>query len=245
MNAFIPPSDFQIESEMEVEGNKIIISLQSPLKYNHTYSAVVTDKVKSLSGKTLPQTEVLTFSSEYRPLYAHPLELRSVIKDLYTYFSLDDLYASIRDASQKAHQLQGMESNPNSTRFQIIQENAASYFPTTKFVVYEASRSLISSFLANNLYRKSDRGQEDVFSTDMDMTLGDFSVKGFSEESSGNASGANQDKLVDLASGIVEEIERNLKFWQDAMMGRNGRGYASPISAAIRSAVEAPAERGF
>lgn len=231
---YIPPKEFQIESQMRVEGNKIYIK-PAALRSNTTYTVVITEKVKALDGTHLEKPQTIRFSTEYLPLYASPLEVRGILKGLFTLFNLEDIYVAIRNASQKAHQLLGLAVDPMQSQFTILTENNSDYFAVNKFVIHEAAKTLINALLTQPIQRIIDK-----VTSSKTVTLGDFSVN----QGEDNPEIKKED-VLDMIANLLGSIEENLKFWQDAMMNRNRRGYASPTTATSRGGVDTPESRDF
>jgi len=80
------------------------------------------------------------------------------------------------------------------------------------------------------------------------IKLGDFSVEDTSKSESGLGGGSNAKKEetpLEKLKVLIREVEKEIKFWQDAMMGHNRRGYAKPISGSYRSGAGSPEGRDF
>lgn len=246
---YIAPPDFQVSSDVKVVDNRLIITLQEPAKYNYTYRVVLDKEIRSHVGIRLGATKTVTFTSEYKPLLATPLEVQSVLRSMYKYFTPHDIHVSIRDAGQKAFQLLGRNPDPNNSRYREYTERETSYFGATKYVLYEASRMLMTGLMVRILNGASDdeEGTGMMSESGGSLSLGDFAVSGKSSSSVGlnGASGAKEESPLQKLQALILQTEKELKFWQDAMMGRNRRGYAKPISGSYRSGAGSPEGRDF
>lgn len=245
--AFVMPPDFQTPVELEVEGEKVHLQLNEGVKRNSTYQVIITDELKSISGSSLGELTQIEFTSAYAPLYATPLEVRSVLKDIFFYFQVKDIYEAIRDAGQKVHQLLRLPANADEAGFALLQSNEDTYFPAKKVSIYQASNQLINQLIIKMLYPNDASGEDNsgvVIDTSTDsFVLGDFQVtkKGSAEESFGSSSG--EPVQITALQRLIEANEKELKFWTDALLGRNARGYSSPISATSRGSVTVPGSR--
>jgi len=245
---FIPPKEFGMSGvsvSLDPDNpKKVIIRFSQELEPNHNYLVVVNENLRSESGKRFSESQVLRFSTEYSPLYASPLEVHSILRGLYSQFTLSEIYVALRNAGQKAHQLQGLEVDPSIPGFEFLAEDDSTYFPTTKFVVYEAARALLTSLLMKVL---SDNGLgTDSSSNDLtadSVTLGDFSISGSGGGGNATDDSTNPTYLIKAINSTLDGIKDELKFWQDAMMGRNRRGYASPVSVSFRTDAGSPESR--
>jgi hypothetical protein len=258
---YIPPSMFQIPadiyvitmdgSEMKLDDakasgkafKKLVIKPRDAVLLNTNYT-VVLDGIKGVSGSQLEKPMMFQVSSEFGPMYATPIELRPILRGLFTYFTLYDMYVALRDAGQKAHQMLGLVPDVNSSRYRPMQDNATYYFPTTKYVVYEAAKTLLSSLLVNMLNQQKVGSPTESMSSGDTVTLGDFSVSSRSNSSSGSSTSSG-DSPLKLVEETLTSVAEQLKFWQDAMLGRNKRGYASPVSVSARTAAGSPADRSI
>lgn len=248
---YIMPPDFQTDSTIQVVDNSLIITLSEAAKYNFTYRVVLDKEIRSTSGNRLGATKTVTFTSEYGPMFATPLEVSSVLRSMYKYFTPHDVYGAIRDAGQKLHQMKGLVPDMNNSRYRAMRETDTAYFPSQKYVLYEASRMLLTALIVRILNGAND---EDIAGTGMisesggSVTLGDFSVSDTSSSESGLGSGSNvkkEETPLEKLKALISGVEQELKFWQDAMMGQNRRGYAKPVTSSYRSASGSPTGRDF
>jgi hypothetical protein len=241
---YIPPKEMRMKTGIATPSidpsnpRKVILKITESLKLNHNYVIVLDKDIKSTSGASLGQTQMATFSTEYAPLYATPLEVFGVIKKLFSQFELSDVYQALRNAGQKAHQLLGQIPDPNVVQFRMLTERDAAYFPATKFVVYEAARVLLTSLI---MRIANDQGV-DTNGISGSVTLGDLTV------SEGTSSGGGSAKPADpttIVKNALTQLNDEHKFWQDAMLGRNRRGYTTPVSTGFRTSAGSPTTRGF
>ncbi len=241
-----PDSDYQMPSSIEVKKNKIIITLDNPLLYNHTYQVVIGSGVKSTSGHSLSSKETITFTSEYKPLFSTPLEVKSILKGTSKYFKPHDIYGAIRDAGQKALQLKGEIADANHSRYREMRSNDTTLFPTQKFVAYEAARLLMTSLMIQILNGPEDDEESNGLTSSLSgaIKLGDFSVSNGSSDENGTG-GSKEETALQKLQALIEATEKDLKFWMDAMMGHNRRGYAKPVSGSFRSNAGTPEGRDF
>lgn len=242
----ILPQDFQIESlDPIVEGNTITLKPKTTLLVNHTYTVVLKGEIASVTGSTLNTDKQIQFTTTYSPLYATPLEVRSVLKQTFSQFTLHDIYVALRDAGEKAHTLKRMVANAENNRFRLIQERDASYFPATKYVQFEAARQLLSGLYLQMISNQGPNdGSSSLLTSGGKFTLGDLSV----EDSSSSAGTGQTDSVasaIKVIQNILKEVESELKFWRDSMMGYNAKGYGKPISAITRSNAVGPESRDF
>jgi hypothetical protein len=246
---YIPTQEFQMAATVKVEGNKVIITPSEPLKLNYNYTVVVDKMVKSTSGALVGKTQAFKFSSAYSPLYATPIEVASVLRQLYPLFKAEEIFLAIRDAGQKAHQLQGITADANNTSFRLLDDRETNYFATIKYVTYEAAYNLLNSLMMKvvNMTDGVGGGDDSTISFgDGGFKLGDFEVSGGSTSSGGTTGNSSASKPMTIISTALGSVEKQLKYWMDAMMSRNARGYAKPITAQTRvNGIEAPADRGF
>ena len=248
VDGYIMPPDFQIPSTIQVVDNRIIITLKENAKYNHTYRVVLDKEIRSVNGNRLGTTKTITFTSAYKPLFATPLEVQSVLRSISKYFTPHDIYAAIRDAGQKAMQMLGNIPDPNNSRYRDMQERDTAYFPTTKYVPHEAARILMTGLMVRILNGVSDdeEGTGMMTETGGSITLGDFSISDKSSSSSGIGGGGDKEETpLQKLQAMILENDKEIKFWQDAMMGRNRRGYAKPLSSSFRSGAGSPEGRDF
>lgn len=239
----VMPHDFQAPSDIHVDGNKIVISLSDTHLYNNTYQVVLGEDISSTSGLRLGQTKVLTFTSEYKPLFCTPLEVRSVLLDLFRHFTPHEIYSAIRDASEKAMQLLGNVADANSSRYRDLSDTDTAYYPSQKYVLYEASLKLMASLMVKILNGESIESKQSSSEIKGSITLGDFSIS----TGSGGTSSSQETKesTLEKLQVLMAETEKELKFWKDSMLGRNRRGYASPVSASFRVDAGSPTGRDF
>lgn len=252
---YIYPPDFQVECDLIPTENGVILRPKSALQYNYSFMVVLGKEISSIaevqavftsestetSVKMLNEDKYFTFTSEYKPLYATPLEVRSVLKEFFTSFKLHDIYVALRDAGEKAHQYLGEIADANNSRFELVDDRDDAYFPLTKYVLYEASRTLLTNLLIKMLNGSESDGVF-VQGSGSSIKLGDFSVD--TKQSGGSGTNENSSKM-NILNAYLNQVESELKFWQDSMLGRNKRGYATPISAITRSSVAAPESRDF
>lgn len=251
---YVMPSDFQTPSSIVVEGKRLTITLTGNALYNNTYSVVLNKELKSLSGNTLGKTKILTFTSEYKPLYSTPLEVQSLLRSISKYFTPHDYYSAIKDASQKALQMKGNVPDPNNARYRELRSNDTTLFSTQKFVMYQAARTLLASLMVKILDNNADDdgdgngGIGTIKETGGNIKLGDFSVSDGSSSSGsglGTSNAKKEETPLEKLKALLREVEKELKFWQDAMMGHNRRGYAKPLSGSYRSGAGTPEGRDF
>ncbi|MCY9186587.1 Ig-like domain-containing protein [Bacillus halotolerans] len=248
---YIPPSDFQSDATVNVVDNRIEITLSENAKYNYSYSVILDKGIRSVSGKSLDATKILSFTSEYKPLYATPLEIRSVLRSIYKYFSTHDIYKAIRDAGQKARQLRGESTvDANNSRYREIRTTDTTLFATQRYTVHEASRLLLTKLIVRILNstdpEEIDAGSGIIDKAGGSFKLGDFSISnGTSASSSLTSVTDNEESALEKLQSLLEENEKELKFWRDAMLGHNRRGYASPASASFKSDGGSPEGRDF
>lgn len=248
---YLMPPDFQSNSTVEVVDNRLIITLSDDILYNHTYRVVLDKGIRSVTGKRLGDTKTATFTSEYKPLFATPLEVQFTLRSIYKYFSPHDIYGAIRDAGQKALQLKGSVADANNSRYRDMRTTDTTLFPTQKYVLYEASRLLMANLMIRILNGADndeiEAGSGMINESGGSITLGDFSVSDKSASSTG-IGGTYVDKEespLKKLQALMAENEKELKFWMDSMLGRNRRGYAKPISGSFRTDAGSPEGRDF
>lgn len=251
---YILPQDFQLEAELEVTETGVIIRPKEKLKYNHTYMLVFGPTIASLDGeKTLGEREHISFTTAYSPLYATPLEVRAIIRNFFPYFSIDEVYAALRDAGEKAHVYKDLVPDANNSRFKMAKERDTYYFALTKYQTFEASRTLLTKLLMAILQGTGDptngtmNGGGESAPGSGGFTLGDLTVS--AQNGGSSQSGSDLSSLASanraLLQNMLDEIEKDLKFWQDSMLGHHRRGYAKPSSASFRTAGLSPGSREF
>lgn len=256
---YIPSHHQQVDAKTEVSGHEIRITLVGNALYNHDYK-VVLDGLRSESGSVLQKQVISTYQSEYGPLYATPNDVHSVLKGLYKFYSIKEIYIALRDAGQKAMQMLRQQADMNNTRYRAYSDRNENYFALTKFVVYEAASILLldlyNKFLAANGipgYLEEDAENEDPLTKLLGsgFTLGDFEVSGIGKNNNGTGDATSGD-ITDIADSfikklryVLEGVRKELKFWQDAMMSRNARGYTSSSTTAFKSSVVSPESREF
>ncbi len=231
----------------KVKVKQVIIQTDEKVLYNRDYSVII-DGVKSMSGNIQEGPEILTYSSIYRPLYAEPPELRPILRGLMKYFSIREMYIALRNASQKAHQLQGMIIDPNNSRFKLIVERDTTYYPTQKYVVLEAALRLMNGLFMSITDQQSiePEGSSSSSSGGDTVKLGDFEITPAKVTDTSTGSTEEMKGLLSLIGETLNTINTEHKFWQDAMMNRNKRGYTSPVTAKTRSTNGlTPADRGI
>lgn len=243
---YIMPPDFQSPSTVEVVDNKIIITPTDDALYNYTYRIVLGKDITSITGERLGEMKTITFTSEYKPLFSTPSEVRSVLRSMYRYFTPHEIYSSIRDASQKAMQLLGNTVDPNNSRYRELRDTDTAFFPSQKYAMYEASLMLMTGLMVRIL----DGGEDDIGTgmmseTGGSITLGDFTVSDSSSSQSSGSNSSEEESPLEKLQALIKQTERELKFWQDAMMGHNRRGYAKPVSSSFRTAAGSPEGRDF
>lgn len=247
-STYLLPPDFQIACDLIVTETGVTIKPKEALKYNHTYSLVLTKGLRNaLKDKTFEKTRHIAFTSSYSPLYATPLEVRAIIRNFFPYFAIDEIYAALRDAGEKAHVYKDLVPDANNSRFKLALERDDYYFALTKYQAYEASRVLLTKLLLIFL-----QGEDTPFGggSNNDEGMSGFTLGDFVVSASGGGDSAS-DKATLLASNkallkdLIERIEQDLKFWQDSMMGHNKRSYAKPKSSSFRSDGGSPESRDF
>lgn len=253
-DGYILPPDFSIAlaRDPEVVNNRIIFTLADNMKFNQTYRVVLDKEIRSVTGKRLGSVKTITFTSEYKPLLSTPSEVQSVLRSTFKYFAPHDIYGAIRDASEKAMQLLGNVADANNSRYRDIRDNDTSLFPAQKFVMYEASRMLMNNLMVRILNgadaEEIEAGTGMINESGGSITLGDFSITDKTSSSTGiggSSGGDNEESPLKKLQAMLQANERDLKFWLDSMMGRNRRGFASPVSTSFRTAAGTPEGRGF
>lgn len=253
-SGYIMPSELQIPyTTIKVNKNQIILTLAENLSYNYTYQVVLDQTIRSVTGITLEETKTVTFTSEYKALLSDLQDVHSIMRSTYAFFTPHEVYSAIRDASQKAFHMTGKMADPNSPRYRIWRTVDLTYFPATKFVSYEAARSLLNALLVRMLNggEYDDQltlpaGLQSIFGGS--FQLGDFSVSdknNYSLGLGGVPSGDKEETQLQKLQTLIHQIEQEMKFWQDSMMGHNKRGYAKPRSGSYRSASGSPTGRGL
>lgn len=250
-DGYVMPHDFQIPSVIQIADRRIIITLAEPMKYNHTYRVVLDKRIRAkASVKYLDKVYIPTFTSEYKPLLATPLEVQMLVRSIYKYFTPHDVHTAIRDAGQKAFQLLGRVVDANNSRYREYTDRETSYFPATKYVTYEAARMLMTGLMVRILNGASDDevGAGMMNEIGGSITLGDFSISDKSSSSSGiggTSSDVKEESPLRKLQVLIEQTEKDMKFWLDAMMGQNRRGYGKPLSGSYRSGAGSPEGRDF
>lgn len=251
---YIMPPEFQSTSIIEVVGNQIIITMSDNALYNRTHQVVLGNGIKSVSGNKLTSAKTITYTTAYGPLLATPLEVSSILRSMYKYFTPHDIYLAIRNASQRIYQMKVLTPDMNSSRFRAIRETDTTYFATTKFATYEAARMLLAKLIIRILNGADETGDDPTggggLIDDMggSMTLGDFSVTDSSSTNTAFGSTADtkeEETPLEKLQAFMAQVEKEMRFWQDAMMGQNGRGYAKPVSSSFRTAAGSPTGRDF
>lgn len=252
---YIPSHNQQVTATTEVSGHEIRITLQGNALYNHDYK-VILDGVKSLTGDTLAKQVVSTYQSEYGPLFATPNDVHSVLKGLYKFYEIKEVYIALRDAGQKALVMLRQQADINNSRYREYSDRNSNYFALTKYAVYEASYNLLldlyNKFLAANGVPGylEEVAEEDPLAKILGsgFTLGDFTISGI-----GDGTGDDEDSdIMDVVDSfmkklkyVLDGIRKELKFWQDSMMSRNARGYTNSSSSTFKSSVTSPESREF
>lgn len=242
---YVLPPEFQVDAEIEVEGNKVHLQLSEELEPNHKYTVIITDDVRSLESQSkLDGTYNTYFTSAYEPLYASPLEVKSILKDIFFYFSLADIYEAIRDAGQKAHQLLRIPASAQESGFAPIAANDSNLFPAQKFSVYQASIQLLNQLIIKIIYANEATTDDEIVSA-VDNSTDSFSLGDFQVSKNGNIGDDKSKEPVEVAvlERLIEANQSELQFWTDALMGRNARRYANPMAATNRGGVTAPESR--
>lgn len=251
---YIMPSSFQIEAELVITETGVTIKPKESLKYNHTYTLVIDKGIESLDKQRKTDTkEHITFTSEYSPIYATPLEVKSIMRNFFPYFTIDEVYSALRDAGEKAHVYKDLVPDANNSRFKKAKERDTYYFALTKYQAFEASRVLLTKLLMNLLQGDGTPGSNTMAGGNKPeadsaaFTLGDFTVS--------SEGGASAVSLADLATlslaqksmveDMIRQIEQDLKFWQDSLLGHHRRSYAKPTTASFRSDAGSPGSREF
>jgi hypothetical protein len=224
----------------------ILLKPRQQLKMNRNYY-VVTDGVASQSGLSARVAEQTVFSSVYAPLYAEPSELRPIMKAMFAAFPIADMYVALRDAGIKAHQMRGLTQDANDSRYRPVLDRDTVYYPLTRFVAYEAARVLLSRLMMQlvNQQGLGDGDNNGGLITGDNITLGDFSVGSKSGGSGSGTTGTSNTSPATLIKTALDAVSSDLKFWTDAMMGRNARGYTTPVSASFRTGAGSPPDRGI
>lgn len=248
---YVLSPEFQVPTDISVEGDKVEITFKEAPKYNHTYQVVFGDGIKSVSGSSLGGMKISTFTSKYEPIFATPLEVKNIIRSLFKYFSSHEVYSALRDAGQKALQYLGKIPDANNSRYRALKERDTAYFATTKYVAFEASRLLLTGLMVRILNDSEDQddgvGSITKSTSGGTIQLGDFMVqdKSSSSNGSGGNSGVKEESPLKKLQTMISENEKEIKFWLDSMMGHNKRGYAKPVSGSFRTAAGSPEGRGF
>lgn len=252
---YIPSHHQQVAATTEVSGHEIRITLQGNPLYNYDYR-VILDGIKSVEGKVLTKQVVSTYQSEYGPLFSTPNDVHSVLKGLYKFYEIKEVYVALRDAGQKALTMLRQIADINNSRYRPYSDRNQNYFSLTKYVLYEASYNLLldlyNKFLAANGVPGylEEVEEEDPLAKILGsgFTLGDFTISGI-----GSGAGDNEDgEIVDIVDSFIKKlkyvldgIRKELKFWQDSMMSRNARGYTSPAVPVYKGSVTSPESREF
>lgn len=247
---YIFPPEFAVSlaRNPEVVNNKIIFTLGANMQYSQSYKVILTEGIRSVSGNTLSETKMIAFTSEYKPLFATPTEIQSALKGMFKYFTYHDIYVAIRDAGEKAMTLLGNVADANNSRYRDMRTTDTKLFPTQKYVLHEAARDLLTKLMIRILNGATDDTEEGLGAsskTGGSITLGDFSVSDSSSSSSTTGASTDEETQMVKLKAIIEANERDLKFWMDSMMGRNARGYASPVASSFRTAAGTPEGRDF
>ncbi len=238
---YIISSDFQESAEIEVNEEEVIIHLDETEKSNCSYSLVITDAVKAIDGSRIKENTVVSYTTSYTPLYAEPLEVKSLLKDVFFYFSIESIYDALRSGGQRAHQLLRMPADANHPDFELIEEDDDILFPASKFSSHYAALKLLNQLVIKIVYAEDEN--ESIIGKD--ETLGGFALGDFSVSGGSSAEKVKAEDLpeITVVKELIAFMESELKFWQDALMGRNARGYAAPVSASNRGDAAVPESR--
>lgn len=205
---YVPSSDFQIPSTFKVDGNKLTITLSESVKYNRTFRVILDNSISSIDGNQIGVKKMITFTSEYKPLYASLLEVQELLGSLHKYFSNHEIYVAIRNAGQKARQMKGENPDANNNRYREMNANNAVIFQTYRYVAHEAARTLLARLmiLILNGFDENDAGDDETGGLSSilakGITLGDFQL---------SLDGGNSDKAFGEDS---EKAETPLKRYQ-------------------------------
>lgn len=243
---YIPMSLEQESSEIIAGGNEIQIILDDTAKYNHTYKVII-DGIKSANGQVITRQIVLDLDAVYKPLYASPNEIKSLIPELFKYFLPREVFIAIRNSSQKALVYLGKPADPNSNKFKEYSERNTQYFPMTKYVAYDAAQTLVqelvAKFLNNTMPDVNKPLEESSNDLGSGFTLGDFSVQNAGELKKQDILFLSSEEFFRKINPILRQLKADITYWLDSMMLRTKRGYANPASGSYRTDAGSPESR--
>ncbi|SFJ62157.1 hypothetical protein SAMN02799624_05211 [Paenibacillus sp. UNC496MF] len=222
-----------------VKARKLVFKPRDGFLYNTTYTVVAQKSIKSESGLSLGDTARQTFTSQYGPLFGdQAIEVHGIMKSLYEYFTIHEVYAALRDAGQKAYILLNMFPDVNNARFRELLDSRIEYFGVTRYVPYEAAKMLLGT-LYIRLSEKMNLGDPTVaIANESTATLGDLTIQ---EKTDPQVIGSGVLKVI---QNMMSEVERECKYWMDHLMNRDRRGYTTPLSASFRKNTATPDDRG-
>lgn len=257
LDSYLPSSDYGVEGtfyvvtddgtkmrladaiEAGVRAKKLTFMPTEGFAYNRTYTVVLQDKIVSVSGKQLDEEKRITFTSQYGPLFGEQVsEVHNILKGLFVHFSIHEIYVALRDAGQKAYILLKMTPDINSARFRELLDTRTEYFGVTRYVPYEAARILLGALYIRMSEKLNLGDPNSPFVSESQTELGDLNIR---EKTGDNYIG---NSILTTINTMLAEVERQLKYWQDHVMERDRRSYASPITASFRTGNGSPAERG-
>lgn len=240
---YIPPASLQEDVSISVQGNELRIQLKEGALKNYAYTLVM-DGVKLKDGRTLTRQKTTVFNSEFGPMFASLEDIKQELKEIYPLFMTKAVYRAIRNAGEKALQMHRLIADVNNSRYRPMKDNDTKLFPTKKYVLYEASYTLINDLYYKLLHDSASYLQDEEQDPDElieksalfnGFTLGDFSVKGIGGEAEeGEGLKDTVDALMKKIRPILAYLAEQRKFWQDAMKNRNARGYTTPRNSEIK-----------
>lgn len=231
----VPYEEDSVPFTYEIVGDELVIRPIEGLQQNHTYSVYVGPEAVLNDGKPLGRWFRTEFDTKVSPLYATRTEVVRELGVLRGETQDRKILTTIRQAGLKAHQMQRLSANVyDAVNFELIEEDADAYYPTTRYVLYE---TLVQ--LGNDLYGQFIFGEGGVGgSASESYTLADLQIQGSRDDGSGRS-----EQMRALLRGRLSKWEQDLAYWQDAMMNRNARGYARAQAAGYRTTAGNPEDR--
>lgn len=223
---YLPVVSESLPYQTVVEGDEIVIRLQSDLSPNHEYRLYVPE---ALLGH--PEMEdaykVYAFDSLARPLYIRVGEVKRELAAFGKGVEERSILSRIREAGLKAHQLKSLDSNAQDTAFEMMEEDEDEYYPLTRFVLYETllqvSDALISDWLMGN---EMNSGLLD--------SIKRYQIADLTVESGGTSDSEAMSTALKMLDKKKQSWEEQLSYWKDAMMGYRARGYAKARTSSFR-----------
>lgn len=215
---YMPMVSEALPYQATVEGDEIVIRLNTDLSPNHAYLVYLPDALTQPEQGTSDYL-VYSFDSLARPIYVGSGEVRRELGLFGKGMEESSILSRVREAGLKAHQMKRLDANAQDAQFEMMEQDDEFYYPLTRFVLYEALLQLSDALIAGWLM--GDGMDEGMMESVKRYQIADLTVE---------TGGTGNSEVISTALRMLDKKKQTwqdaLTYWKDALMGYSARGYA-------------------